>query len=181
VAALQGKISNEEKLRLQLQFALLVGNASEADRLSNELAKSQLATTDLAKAIAQLPAALNPFASYPQWIQDAINEINKLKSAQSSAMVYTPTPSTVTPSTPVATVSPSVSTAALAASAAIANPQTSLAGYSAYRAGERASINVTVQGNVISNKDLADTIRMQLLDSSASGSFTMSNRATRGD
>jgi hypothetical protein len=56
-----------------------------------------------------------------------------------------------------------------------------MAGYQAYRAGERASINVTVQGNVISNKDLADTIRMQLLDSSASGSFTMSNRATRGD
>ena len=181
VAALQGKISNEEKLRLQLQFALLVGNASEADRLSNELAKSQLATTDLAKAIAQLPAALNPFANYPQWIQDAINEINKLKSAQSSAMVYTPTPSTITPSTPVSTISPSVSTAAVAASAAIANPQTSLAGYRDYRAGERASINVTVQGNVISNKDLADTIRMQLLDSSASGSFTMSNRATRGD
>jgi hypothetical protein len=181
IAALQGKISNEEKLRLQLQFALLVDNASEADRLSNELAKSQLATTDLALAIAQLPAALNPFASYPQWIQDAINEINKLKSAQSSAMVYTPTPSTVTPSTPVATISPAVSTAAVAASAAIANPQTSLAGYQAYRAGERASINVTVQGNVISNKDLADTIRMQLLDSSASGSFTMSNRATRGD
>lgn len=179
IAALQGKISDEEKLRLQLQFALLVGNASEADRLSLELAKSQIATTDLAKAIAQLPPALNPFAQFPQWIQDAINEINKLKAAQTSAMVYTP--STVTPSTPVATVAPSVSAAAAAASGAIANPQTSLAGYSAYRAGERASINVTVQGNVISNKDLADTIRMQLLDSSASGSFTMSNRATRGD
>ena len=181
IAALQGKISDEEKLRLQLQFALLVGNADEADRLSNLLAKSQLATTQLAYAISQLPPALNPFADYPKWIQDAINEINKLKAAQSSAMVYTPTPSTVTPSTPVATISPSVSTAAVAASAAIANPQTSLAGYSAYRAGERATVNVTVQGNVISNKDLADTIRMQLLDSSASGSFTMSNRATRGD
>lgn len=181
IAALQGKISDEEKLRLQLQFALLVGNADEADRLSNLLAKSQLATTQLAYAISQLPPALNPFADYPKWIQDAINEINKLKAAQSSAMVYTPTPSTVTPSTPVATISPSVSTAAVAASAAIANPQTSLAGYSAYRAGERATVNVTVQGNVISNKDLADTIRMQLLNSSASGSFTMSNRATRGD
>jgi hypothetical protein len=179
IAALQGKISDQEKLRLQLQFALLVGNADEADRLSNELALSQLQTTQLAYAISNLPTALNPFADYPKWIQDAINEINKLKSAQSSAMVYTP--STVTPSTPVASVLPSVSAAAVAASGAIANPQTSLAGYQDYRAGERASINVTVQGNVISNKDLADTIRMQLLNSSASGSFTMSNRATRGD
>jgi hypothetical protein len=180
IAALQGNISKEEKLRLQLQFALIVGNASEADRLSNELAKSQIATTGLAKAIAELPPALNPFANFPQWIQDAINEINKLKAAQSSAMVFTPSAST--PSTPVSTVSPSTpALAAAVASGAISNPQTSMAGYQAYRAGERASINVTVQGNVISNKDLADTIRMQLLDSSASGSFTMSNRATRGD
>lgn len=180
LAALQGKISAEEKLRLQLQFALLVDNASEADRLSNELTKSQLATTDLAKAIAQLPPALNPFANFPQWIQDAINEINKLKAAQSSVSVTVP--STTTPSTPVATVPTNTpAMAAAVASAAISNPQTSLAGYQSYRAGERASINVTVQGNVISNKDLADTIRMQLLNSSASGSFTMSNRATRGD
>jgi hypothetical protein len=180
IAALQGNISKEEKLRLQLQFALLVGNASEADRLSNELAKSQIATTDLAKAIASLPPALNPFANFPQWITDAINEINRLKAAQSSAMVFTP--STVTPSTPVSTISPSTpALAAAVASGAISNPQTSMSGYRDYRAGERASINVTVQGNVISNKDLADTIRMQLLDSSASGSFTMSNRATRGD
>ena len=64
--------------------------------------------------------------------------------------------------------------------ASVSNSQ--LSGYQDYRAGERnTNVNVTVQGNVISNKDLADTIRMQLLDSSASGSFTMSNRATRGD
>lgn len=180
IAALQGNISKEEKLRLQLQFALLVGNGTEADRLSNELAKSQIATTDLAKAIASLPPALNPFANFPQWITDAINEINRLKAAQSSAMVFTP--STVTPSTPVSKIEPSTpALAAAVASGAISNPQTSMSGYRDYRAGERASINVTVQGNVISNKDLADTIRMQLLDSSASGSFTMSNRATRGD
>ena len=184
IAALQGKISEEEKLRLQLQFALLVGNADEADRLSNQLALSQLQTTQLAQAIADLPPALNPFADYPKWIQDAINELNKLKSVQSSVIANSSpsyNPSYTPASTPVSELVPAVSTAAAAASTAIANPQTSLAGYQAYRAGERASINVTVQGNVISNKDLADTIRMQLLNSSASGSFTMSNRATRGD
>lgn len=182
LAALQGKLSEDEKLRLQLQFALLTDNAKEADRLSNELAISQVKTTDLAKAIANLPPALNPFADFPKWIQDAINELNKLKVAQSSV---NPT----NPSTPVSSVPVSSgSTASYTAPAPVniptmgVNPQTSLAGYGAYRAGERATtVNVTVQGNVVSNKDLADTIRMQLLDSSASGSFSMSNRATRGD
>ena len=53
--------------------------------------------------------------------------------------------------------------------------------WQSFRAGERASINVTVQGNVISDRDLTDSLRMGLLNQSASGSFTMSNRATRGD
>jgi hypothetical protein len=54
--------------------------------------------------------------------------------------------------------------------------------WQSFRAGERATkIEVNVAGNVISNRDLTDSIRMGLLDSSASGSFTMSNRATRGD
>jgi len=181
LAALQGKLSEDEKLRLQLQFALLTDNAKEADRLSNQLAISQIKTTDLATAIAKLPPALNPFASFPQWIQDAINEINKLKFAVSTGPTTTPG----SPVVPPAIISPSGAAYTPPAPINIptmgVNPQTSLPGYRDYRAGERASINVTVQGNVISNKDLADTIRMQLLDSSASGSFSMSNRATRGD
>ena len=181
LAALQGKLSEDEKLRLQLQFALLTDNAKEADRLSNQLAISQIKTTDLATAIAKLPPALNPFASFPQWIQDAINEINKLKFAVSTGPTTTPG----SPVLPPAIISPSGAAYTPPAPINIptmgVNPQTSLPGYRDYRAGERASINVTVQGNVISNKDLADTIRMQLLDSSASGSFSMSNRATRGD
>jgi hypothetical protein len=182
LAALQGKLSEDEKLRLQLQFALLTDNAKEADRLSNQLAISQIKTTDLASAIANLPPALNPFANFPQWIQDAINELNKLKVAQST--VATTSPTAPVSSAPVS----SGSTASYTVPAPVniptmgVNPQTSLAGYRDYRAGERATtVNVTVQGNVVSNKDLADTIRMQLLDSSASGSFSMSNRATRGD
>jgi len=181
LAALQGKLSEDEKLRLQLQFALLTDNAKEADRLSNQLALSQIKTTELASAIAKLPPALNPFANFPQWIQDAINELNKLKVAVSTAQTTSPTAPVATgiitsPSGATYTAPPPIDIPTMGV-----NPQTSLPGYRDYRAGERASINVTVQGNVISNKDLADTIRMQLLDSSASGSFSMSNRATRGD
>jgi hypothetical protein len=167
---------------------LIVGNATEADRLSNQLAASQIQTTQLASAIANLPPALNPFADYPKWIQDAINEINKLKAAQSN---INPTPinngggggggSIGGGGGSTGLGNGNVSTPIPVPISTIANPNSSLPNYPAYRAGERATVNVTVQGNVISNKDLADTIRMQLLNSSASGSFTMSNRATRGD
>jgi hypothetical protein len=87
VAALQGKITADEKLRLELQLALLTGNASEADRLSNELLISQARTTGLATFIANLPKALNPFADYPDYVQRALAELAKLAGAQKSLQV----------------------------------------------------------------------------------------------
>jgi hypothetical protein len=82
IAALQGKISENERLRLELQLALLTGNAKEADRLSNELLISQARITGLASFIANLPKALNPFADYPMYVQMALAELAKLKAAQ---------------------------------------------------------------------------------------------------
>jgi hypothetical protein len=75
LAALQGKITDEEKLRLSLQMALLQGNAGEAARLSKELAISQLNTTNLALAISKLPKALNPFEGWSKEIDDLIKKI----------------------------------------------------------------------------------------------------------
>lgn len=82
LAALQGKITENEKLRLELQLALLTGNAKEVDRLSNALLLSQAQTTGLASFIANLPKALNPFADYPAYIQMALAELAKLAAAQ---------------------------------------------------------------------------------------------------
>jgi hypothetical protein len=82
LAALQGKITENDKIRLQLQLALLTGNAKEADRLSNALLLSQAQTTGLATFIANLPKALNPFADYPAYILMALAELDKLKKAQ---------------------------------------------------------------------------------------------------
>jgi hypothetical protein len=74
-AALQGKITDNEKLRLDLQLALITKNATAADQLSQQLLVSQLQTTDLAKTISTLPKALNPFAEWPSYIQNLINMI----------------------------------------------------------------------------------------------------------
>ena len=204
IAALQGKITEDEKLRLQLQMALIQENGTEAERLADKLANSQLLTTGLASAINNLPPALNPLKDYPSYVNKAISDIqliqdalNKLKAPVLTVQIntnYGGTPSYVGGGTTGTATAPStLGLAGLGLGsdqgaaqraleyASMAKLNTQLPDYQSYRAGERASINVTVQGNVISNRDLTDSIRMGLLDSSASGSFTMSNRATRGD
>jgi hypothetical protein len=82
LAALQGNITDNERLRLELQLALLTDNSKEADRLSNQLLLSQSRTTGLATFIANLPKALNPFADYPAYVLMALAELAKLKAAQ---------------------------------------------------------------------------------------------------
>jgi hypothetical protein len=203
IAALQGKISDDERLRLQLLLAINTENSSEATRLSAELAKSQLLTTGLAKVIAELPPALNPLKDYPTYVDKAVTDIKRIQDAldklkapklvidvSTSGGLLGATGSAQTPLAPSTSGLAGLGLGGDQGAVARALEQTSIAsvsnsqlsGYQDYRAGERnTNVNVTVQGNVISNKDLADTIRMQLLDSSASGSFTMSNRATRGD
>lgn len=79
MAALQGKITDEEKLRLQLQMALITDNADQAKILSERLIESQLKTTNLALAIASLPKALNPFADWPKYIQELAAMLAGLK------------------------------------------------------------------------------------------------------
>jgi len=74
-AALQNKITDQEKLRLSLQLALIQENASEAARLATDLVKSQLQTTNLAAAIAKLPKALYPFDGWSTDIDNLIKQI----------------------------------------------------------------------------------------------------------
>lgn len=63
VAALKGSISEEERKRLELMMALETQNVTEAQRLTLELQKSQAATAELAKSVANL-ATINPFAGW---------------------------------------------------------------------------------------------------------------------
>jgi len=74
-AALQNEITDQEKLRLSLQLALIQENASEAGRLATELVKSQLQTTSLAEAIAKIPPALYPFKGWSTDIDNLIQQI----------------------------------------------------------------------------------------------------------
>ena len=72
IAALKGKISDEERLRLGLQLALLTGNTSEADKLSQQLANSIDQTGNLAKYLRTLPDANNPFKNWESFLDAMI-------------------------------------------------------------------------------------------------------------
>ena len=173
--ALQGKITDNEKLRLQLQLALLEGNTKEADRLSNELLLSQARTTGLATFIANLPKALNPFADYPQYVLAALAEIAKLKAAQ-DALAVQPN------ATPMKTLE-QARVEAVQGVVTVTGIYNDLMNKIATtnKVGSSSNVTVNVAGSVVSQSDLVESVRTGLLNSSASGSFSMSNRATRGD
>jgi hypothetical protein len=71
IAALQGDISREERIRLQLQLAILTENVSAAQRLAGEVAKSQGLTQDLVNFYSGLPDAKNPFKGWLETILSA--------------------------------------------------------------------------------------------------------------
>ena len=64
IAALKGNISKEDRKRLELQLALATENVDEVQKLTKELAISQGLGTDLAKFLADLPSAKNPFEAW---------------------------------------------------------------------------------------------------------------------
>jgi hypothetical protein len=68
IAALKGKLSDEDRKRVELQFALITGNTKEAQALTAEIAKAQGLGKDLAGYLASLPDARNPFTSWETYL-----------------------------------------------------------------------------------------------------------------
>ena len=180
-AALQNKITDQEKLRLSLQLALIQENVSEAQKLATELVISQLKTTSLAEAIAKLPPALYPFKGWSEDIDNLIAQLLLMMDILSKM-----------PKTPLGGATGNYPTG------------TNAAAWRAYRAGERDSqpaINLGGYNAIIDNldansrgggmggavttniyvngatQDLLTELRNGLIDSSASGSFASINSA----
>jgi hypothetical protein len=71
IAALKGRISEDERKRLELQLALLTGNTTEASKLAGEIGKAQGLSAGLIAYLKNLPDAKNPFAGWAAYL-DAI-------------------------------------------------------------------------------------------------------------
>jgi hypothetical protein len=85
IAALKGNISKEDRLRLELQFALATDNTAEAQRLTYKLAIAQGMTVALAKELASLPAASNPFAAWKGYLDDVELKAKKIAADAAAA------------------------------------------------------------------------------------------------
>jgi multidrug efflux pump subunit AcrA (membrane-fusion protein) len=165
MAALQGKLSADEKLRLSLQLALLQGNASEADRLGKQLAISQLQTTNLAIAIANIPMALNPFKGWGSEIDNLL-----AKMIEMYRMLQ------MKPNLPQGIIKAEVTPQN--AASVLANAPVSLSEYQSITSVmsdvgvKTPTLNITINnaGNVVSDGDLVNQIRNGLLNQNLSGS-----------
>ena len=78
IAGLKKNISEDERRRLELQFALLTGNTEEASRLTKELALAQGLGLHLANYLASLPDAKNPFESWAAYLDAIQAKINAI-------------------------------------------------------------------------------------------------------
>jgi hypothetical protein len=204
-AALQGKITENEKLRLSLQLALIQNNATEAERLGRQLAVAQLQTTDLATAIARIPKALNPFEGFGTEVDNLIAKIlNMYKLLQQPLTTSTTTPITTTSSGSTNPTLTAIAAQIESAKTKLNNfnermleklattnkiPETSveqdirnqLATYLAADTAMRQTfqdlnININNAGSVVSTGDLVQDIRNALLEAGLSGSATVSSR-----
>jgi hypothetical protein len=107
VAALKGKLSKDEELRVKAQLALLNDNDALATKLTNEILKAQDESGNLAKFLSSLPNAKNPFEyldgylSYLAGKAAAIITNQPVPSAPSGGNTTVPTiPSTNVPTMP---------------------------------------------------------------------------------
>lgn len=98
IAALKGKVTDEERKRLELQLAILTGNATEASRLAGEVARAQGLTEELAKYFANFPDAKNPFEMWQSYLEKIEEQVKKI------AQITPVAP--VTPGSPAVTGSP---------------------------------------------------------------------------
>lgn len=99
IAALKGNVSAEDRRRLELQLALATDNVEEAKRLTYQLAISQGLTADLAKNLASLPAANNPFAAWKGYLDDVELQAKRIAAFKPPApeAPATPNPPVITP------------------------------------------------------------------------------------
>lgn len=171
IAALKGKISDEDRKRLELQFALLLGNEDEAKRLTYELAIAQGLGVKIAKDLASLPQAANPFASWEAYL-----DMIAAKAKQIASM----------------TVNAPVGTAAAAAASGVgvsSNVTTNVpvTGFTPPPSGTYGTPTGAVQGpqvielKITGDGDLTNTIAKNLMQQSlSSGNQTYVNRRTGG-
>jgi hypothetical protein len=162
VAALKGKLSDNEKLRVEAQLALLNGNEAVATKLTNQILAAQDASGNLAKFLAALPNAKNPFEYLDAYLSYLANKAAAIITNQ-------PVPSSPSAGSTTVPTIPSTNVPAMPSDGTISYNQSTGLTYNP-NANNAPVINVTVQGNVIREQELINQVLAGAQLSSLSGS-----------
>lgn len=154
MAALQGKITNEEKLRLELMLAMEQGNVNEAQKLAEKLAAVQGQTSLLATYLRTLPDAKNPFASWSDYLKGIEEQIRRIASTA------------VTPATAPAAVAAAAAVTNVDYSGFATNNPSFQFGSSTPWAQAAQNFTITVEGG----DELTTLMRYKIAEASSSGS-----------
>jgi len=196
-AALKGKISDEEKLRLELQRAILNEDYELADKLQKRLEASQRATAGLQAQINAIKPPVNPFADMVKSLEEIAVLLGKVSGSnaitvrrpgggvlalepEDLAPVITdtkviPTPTITEPIPVVVEPSPVPSTnnpfAGLGGSTSgfgFSLPTYLQSGMSTV-APPPVTVNVTVTGSVIAQQDLVKVVNDAVVEANTQG------------
>jgi hypothetical protein len=162
VAALKGKLSENEKLRVEAQLALLNGNEAVATKLTNQILIAQDASGNLAKFLAALPNAKNPFEYLDAYL-------SYLAGKAAAILTGSASPSAPNGNTSVQPKLPDTNVPLLPSDNMITYNQGTGLNYNP-NANNAPVINVTVQGNVIREQELINQVLAGAQLSSLSGS-----------
>ena len=169
IAALQGKLSEEDKLRLKAQLALLSGNEVVATALTKQILMAQDQTGNLYKLFLALPDARNPFAyleGYLNMLAGKASSIFTMNPNQLPSELRPDVPNAIVPVVPPTNI-PFGGFSQLAAQGAGAS-----GGFSSVVAAAMAQQTIVVQ---IDGKAVASALQ----DSSLSGIGSSVNRTGR--
>jgi hypothetical protein len=171
LAALKGKLSKEEEIRVQAQLALLNGNADLATKLTNEILKAQDASGNLAKFLSALPNAKNPFEYLDAYLSYLAGKASAVLSGSAFAEKASYTngnTSAATPSIPSTNVP--------------TNPSDNMITYNQLTGlNYNPNANVKVELTLTANDDITRAIANNLQQNSlSSGNQTYINRRTGG-
>ena len=167
VAALKGKLSENEKLRVEAQLALLNGNEAVATKLTNQILAAQDASGNLAKFLTALPNAKNPF----EYLDAYLSYL-----AGKAAALVTNSPVPTAPSTGSST------TPAVPSTNVPTFPSDGMISYNVLTGlNYNPNANVKVELTLNANDDVSRAIANNLQQSSlSSGNQTYINRRTGG-
>jgi hypothetical protein len=188
IAALKGKLSEEERTRIQAQLALLNNNDVLAQKLTKEILMAQDATGGLYRYFLSIGDAKikNPFAFLDEWIMEFQSKLNNLKfptMPTATAAVVAASVSGVPAGQPWSPGFSMGGTNTPGASFPDTNVGTIPTGNFTYGQGNPLNTNVyvTVQGSVTTEEDLVTKIASGLQQKSLStGDSSYINRRTGG-